>query len=42
MQINPTGYEYVAYEIFSTLSLKENGYLPNLKGINQKLVDSIK
>ena len=42
MQINPTGYEYVVSEIFEMLSFKESGFVPKLKSINQKLVDSIK
>lgn len=42
MEVNPRGYEYVVPEIISMLSLKENGFVPNLKNINQEKVDSIK
>ncbi|MBK7058494.1 MAG: hypothetical protein IPO06_28755 [Leptospiraceae bacterium] len=42
MEVNPRGYEYVVPEIISMLSLKENGYVPSLKNINQEKVDSIK
>lgn len=42
MELNPRGYEYVVPEIISMLSLKENGFVPNLKNINQEKVDSIK
>jgi len=42
MQVNPTGYEFVASQIFAMLSLQEIGFMPKLDYINQKLVDSIK
>ncbi len=42
MEVNPRGYEYVVPEIISILSLKENGYVPSLKNINQEKVDNIK
>ena len=42
MEVNPRGYEYVVPEIISMLSLKENGYVPSLKNINQEKVDSVK
>ena len=42
MQVNPTGYELVASQIFAMLSLQEIGFMPKLDYINQKLVDSIK
>ena len=42
MQVNQRGYEYIVPEIIAMLSLKENGFVPNLKNINQEKVDSIK
>jgi hypothetical protein len=42
MEVNPRGYEYVVPEIISMLSLKEIGFVPSLKNINQEKVDSIK
>ncbi len=42
MEVNPRGYEYVVPEIISMLSLKENGFVPNLKNIHQEKVDSVK
>jgi len=42
MQVNQMGYEYAVAEIISMLSLQDTGFVPTLKSINQKLVDSIK
>jgi hypothetical protein len=41
-QTNPTGYEYVVPQVFATISIQDNGFIPKLDYINQKLVDSIK